>query len=138
MNRLAGLFIGLLVLSVFFWVVAALFAANRGQPRGPRRQGFWTDVIYWFATPLITKSVPEAGLALLLVLIYQSSPATTRAMLSARNTGLAAQPLWLQAVEMLVIGDFIAYWLHRWFHGKAMCAPVSKWNMSKCMMASPW
>jgi sterol desaturase/sphingolipid hydroxylase (fatty acid hydroxylase superfamily) len=29
---------------------------------------------------------------------------------------LGAQPLWLQAVEMLLIADFIDYWTHRWFH----------------------
>jgi sterol desaturase/sphingolipid hydroxylase (fatty acid hydroxylase superfamily) len=120
MNRLIGLFVALLLLSAIFWMVEALFAANRGQPRGPRRQGFWTDVLYWFATPLVTRSVSEIGLAVLLVLVYRSSPAAISTMLQQRTTGLAAQPLWLQAIEMLVIGDFIAYWMHRWFHGRTM------------------
>jgi len=30
---------------------------------------------------------------------------------------LAGQPTWLMAIEMLVFGDLIAYWLHRAFHG---------------------
>jgi sterol desaturase/sphingolipid hydroxylase (fatty acid hydroxylase superfamily) len=29
---------------------------------------------------------------------------------------MAALPTWLQAVGMLVVGDFAGYWTHRWFH----------------------
>lgn len=29
---------------------------------------------------------------------------------------MAQQPLWLQALEILLIADFIDYWTHRWFH----------------------
>jgi sterol desaturase/sphingolipid hydroxylase (fatty acid hydroxylase superfamily) len=41
-------------------------------------------------------------------------------MLLERDTLLGRQPLWLQALEMLVIGDFIGYWTHRWFHGRRL------------------
>ena len=37
-----------------------------------------------------------------------------------RDTGLASQPLWLQAVELLLIGDLIAYWMHRAFHRRGL------------------
>ncbi len=120
MDRLAGLFVGLLLLSAFFWIVESLFAANPDQPRLHRRRGFATDVVYWFATPLVTKSISQIGLALLLVLIYRERPVEIREMLLARETGLASQPLWLQAIEILVIGDFIAYWMHRAFHGRRL------------------
>ena len=116
MERIAGLFVALALLSAFFWLVESLFAANPEQPRGPARRGFGTDVAYWFATPLLTKSVSQIGLAIILVLVYRASPAEIREMLLARDTGLAAQPLALQAVEMLVVGDLLAYWLHRAFH----------------------
>ncbi|HLK59125.1 MAG TPA: sterol desaturase family protein [Chthonomonadaceae bacterium] len=33
-----------------------------------------------------------------------------------RNTLVSLQPFWLQAVEFLVIGDFVAYWVHRYMH----------------------
>ena len=119
MDRLGNLFIGLLVLSIFFWLVETLFAANPEQPRLLRR-GFKTDLWYWFATPLVTKSVSQAGLALILVLIYRSDVASLKGMLESRDTWLARQPLGLQALEMLVIGDLIGYWTHRWFHGRRL------------------
>lgn len=119
MDRLGNLFVGLLVLSVFFWLVETLFAANPAQPRLFRR-GFKTDLWYWFATPLVTKTVSQAGLALILVLIYREDMASLKAMLQSRDTWLAQQPLGLQALEMLVIGDLIGYWTHRWFHGHGL------------------
>jgi sterol desaturase/sphingolipid hydroxylase (fatty acid hydroxylase superfamily) len=117
MNRIGNLFTALLLLSAFFWLVERLFAANPSQPRLFRRRGFRTDVIYWFVTPLVTKAVSQIGLALILIAIYRQNIAAIRDMLAAPDTLLARQPLWLQAIEMIVIGDFIGYWTHRWFHG---------------------
>jgi sterol desaturase/sphingolipid hydroxylase (fatty acid hydroxylase superfamily) len=35
--------------------------------------------------------------------------------------GSAARlPLWVQAGLILIIGDFIGYWMHRWFHGRRL------------------
>ncbi|HET8697107.1 MAG TPA: sterol desaturase family protein [Gammaproteobacteria bacterium] len=120
MGRIGTLFAALLLLSAFFWLAETLFAANRGQPRLYRRRGFATDLCYWFATPLVTKAVSQLGLGLILVVIYRQNAGDLRAMLAARDTWLARQPLGLQAVEMLLVGDFIGYWLHRAFHGRAL------------------
>jgi sterol desaturase/sphingolipid hydroxylase (fatty acid hydroxylase superfamily) len=120
MNRIGSLFVALLVLSAFFWLVETLFAANPAQPRLPRRRGFTTDLWYWFATPLVTKGVSQLGIGLILVLVYRASPDEIRTLLASRDTLLARQPLGLQALEMLVLGDLIGYWLHRWFHGRAL------------------
>jgi len=120
MARIGGLFLALLVLSLFFWLVESLFAADPSQPRLLRRRGFSTDLVYWFATPLVTKSISQVGLALILVLIYHIDPAHIKGMLAHRDTLLARQPLGLQAIEMLLVGDIIGYWVHRWFHGKRM------------------
>jgi sterol desaturase/sphingolipid hydroxylase (fatty acid hydroxylase superfamily) len=120
MERLAGIFIVLIALSAFFWLIESLFAAHPQQPRMHRRAGFWTDLAYWFTTPLLTRSVTRVGLVLILVLVYRESPADIRALLLDRSTGLARQPLWLQAIEMLVVGDLVAYWMHRWFHARRL------------------
>ena len=120
MDRIGNLFVGLLVLSAFFWLVETLFAANPEQPRLHRRRGFATDLCYWFATPLVTKAVSTLGLAVILALIYRQAPASLPGLLATRDTLLGRQPLGLQAVEMLVIGDLIGYWTHRWFHGRAL------------------
>ena len=71
MARVGNLFVVLLVLSVFFWLVESLFAANRDQARLPRRRGFRTDLTYWFITALLTRSISQVGLALILVVIYR-------------------------------------------------------------------
>lgn len=120
MQRIGSLFVVLLVLSAFFWLVESLFAANPDQPRLLRRRGLATDLVYWFATPLITKSISQIGLVLILVLIYRTGPAHVRDLLAHRDTLLASQPLGLQGVEMLLIGDVIGYWTHRWFHGRRL------------------
>ena len=120
MDRVGNLFVALLLLSGFFWLVESLFAANPGQPGLLRRRGLKTDLVYWFVTPLVTKSISQIGLAIILILIYRQKPEGIRALLSTRDTLLARQPLGLQALEMLVLGDFIGYWVHRWFHGRRM------------------
>lgn len=116
MDRIAGLFIGLGVLSLVFWVFESLFAAKPDQPRLFRRRGIGTDLIYWFATPLITRSVSTLGLGIILLAIYRGDPAEIREMLASRDTWLASTPAWFQVPALLLTGDFIAYWLHRAFH----------------------
>jgi sterol desaturase/sphingolipid hydroxylase (fatty acid hydroxylase superfamily) len=120
MERLGGLFVALLALSVFFWLVESLFAANPRQPRLLRRRGFFTDLCYWFVTPLVTRTVSQIGLAVILVVIYREDVAGIREMLTSRDTLVGRQPLWLQAIGIVVVGDFIGYWTHRWFHGRRL------------------
>jgi hypothetical protein len=116
MQRLVGLFIALFLLSAFFWLIESLFAANPAQPKLHRRRGFRTDLVYWFMTPLLTRSISQIGLAVILIIIYRQDIAGIQQMLAERDTLLAGQPLGLQAMEMLLIGDLIGYWTHRAFH----------------------
>jgi sterol desaturase/sphingolipid hydroxylase (fatty acid hydroxylase superfamily) len=120
MARIAGLFVALLVLSAFFWLVESLFAANPKQPRLLRRRGFFTDLIYWFVTPLATRTISQIGLAVILIAIYRDDIAGIQEMLRERNTLVGRQPLWLQAIGIIVVGDLIGYWTHRWFHTRAL------------------
>ena len=120
MERLGKLFVALLILSAFFWLVESLFAANPRQPRVIGRRGLGTDLVYWFATPLLTQTIAQIGLAVILMILYHRDVAGIRAMLASRDTLLARQPLGLQAIEMLVIGDLIGYWTHHWFHGRSL------------------
>jgi sterol desaturase/sphingolipid hydroxylase (fatty acid hydroxylase superfamily) len=53
---------------------------------------------------------------LILMLAYRLAPTELQAMLNSRDTLLGSQGLWLQALAILVIGDFIGYWVHRAFH----------------------
>ena len=122
MNRIGGLFIALTLLSAVFWVIESLFPANPRQLRFYRRRGFRIDLAYWFLTPLVTKSISQIGMAVILILLYRRNIHDIQTMLNARDTLLARQALWLQAIEMVFVGDFVGYWTHRWFHSCRMWA----------------
>jgi len=122
MNRIGGLFIALTLLSAVFWAIESLFPANPRQLRFYRRRGFRIDLAYWFLTPLVTKSISQIGMAVILILLYRRNIHDIQTMLNARDTLLARQALWLQAIEMVFVGDFVGYWTHRWFHSCRMWA----------------
>ena len=116
MKQILGLIIVLAVLSALFWILETLFAARPQQANTFKRRGFTTDLMYWFATPFITRSVTQIGIVLILMMIYRTNANGIKALLENRHNGLAALPAIFQIPLMLFIGDFISYWLHRAFH----------------------
>lgn len=105
----------------FVLFLAATRAVEWMKPVGKRlpvlRRGFATDLTYWFFTPLATKAVTKiaviAALIPVALLIYGR---LDEAQLLDGFGPLSRLPLWAQAVAMLVIADFIGYWMHRVFH----------------------
>jgi len=85
------------------------------------RRGLVTDGAYWLFTPFVTKAITRicvAGVAIPFALIVYGK---IDRELILQGFGPAAQlPLWAQAVGILVIGDFIGYWMHRAFHGRRL------------------
>jgi hypothetical protein len=82
------------------------------------RRGFWTDLVYWAFTPLVTRVVTGAGVAIAVFpLAYAIYGALDRDLIMRGFGPLSRLPLWLQGLAILVLGDFIGYWMHRWFHG---------------------
>jgi sterol desaturase/sphingolipid hydroxylase (fatty acid hydroxylase superfamily) len=118
-KRLLGLTIAFVALTLIFWVVEFFWPGVRAQRK--LRRGFLTDTLYWFFTPLVTKSVSQVAvlvaLAPTMLLLGRS---LDRATIAAGHGPVLALPKWLQAVVILVVGDFIAYWTHRWFHGRCL------------------
>ncbi|MCB1211706.1 MAG: sterol desaturase family protein [Verrucomicrobiales bacterium] len=116
---LKGTLIGFVVLSILFLVVERLFG-NAGGKRWFRRQ--WIlDASYWIFTPFVTKALTRLTLLMPLGLIVLLGVATKESLVEKTFDGfgpLSLQPLWLQAVEILVLGDLVAYWTHRLFHGR--------------------
>lgn len=118
-KTLLGTAAALLILSVIFFIIERLAGRGRNRVQPVIRRGWFTDVIYLFATGLFTKPLmrlllffPAAILA-----ITQVVPAETfNAGLYAGFGPLSRQPVWLQAIEIYVIGDFAGYWTHRLFH----------------------
>jgi len=112
-----SLVIGLIVLSAIFWLV------ERWRPRGdPRRTGAdtRTDLIYWFFTPLVTRSVTRIALGIVFLLVARSEGLSFedfRRLVSTRQTWASSLPLIVQIPLLLLVGDLLAYWSHRLFHG---------------------
>jgi sterol desaturase/sphingolipid hydroxylase (fatty acid hydroxylase superfamily) len=114
MIQILGLFIALAGAGAVLYSLEWLFAAVRAQPLW--REDSTVDLLYGLLTPLLFKAVFKpatlacAGL-LLVALGYDASART-----GAGFGPVAAQPRWLIALEMFLLGDLIGYWLHRCFH----------------------
>jgi sterol desaturase/sphingolipid hydroxylase (fatty acid hydroxylase superfamily) len=93
------------------------FAASR---RVPDQQKFLkTDLVYWFFTPLVSPYLQVLFFVppvVLLALIFDWKLDNIHQLFEHRDTYLAQQPLWLQMIESIILGDFIAYWVHRACH----------------------
>lgn len=116
---LIGTITALVVLSLIFLIVERCFGRKRGQPWF-RRQ--WSlDALYWLFTPFVTKALTRLALVLPLGLMVALGFASVEGLKSRAYDGsgpLSLQPIWLQGIEILVLGDLIGYWTHRLFHGR--------------------
>jgi sterol desaturase/sphingolipid hydroxylase (fatty acid hydroxylase superfamily) len=87
-----------------FGGLSLLFHDRKGQPL--IRRDFADDALYFIVAVLIT------GRAAAWLYAMVSPPALVRTV--------AAWPLWLQALVIVIAFDFMQYGLHRWFHGNAL------------------
>jgi sterol desaturase/sphingolipid hydroxylase (fatty acid hydroxylase superfamily) len=116
----------LLGLAIAFVLLFLVFRAlELFRPRERRlpifRRGFLTDGAYWLFTPFITKAVTRvcvAGVVIPFALIVYGK--MDKELLLHGFGPLSRLPLWAQAVGILVIGDFVGYWMHRAFHGRRL------------------
>lgn len=118
-KTLLGTAAALLILSVIFFIIERIAGRGRNRVQPVIRRGWFTDVIYLFFTGLFTKPLMRLLLFVpaAILVITQVVPAETfKAGLYAGFGPLSRQPVWLQAVEIYVIGDFTGYWTHRLFH----------------------
>jgi sterol desaturase/sphingolipid hydroxylase (fatty acid hydroxylase superfamily) len=111
-----GLLIAFVVLLVAFRLLDLL------RPKEKRlallRRGFWTDVTYWAFTPLVTRAITRACVIVAIVPVALLIYGKVDKELLLNGFGPASRlPLWLQAILILVLGDFVGYWMHRAFHG---------------------
>lgn len=111
--------VGLLLVSAIFFVIERIVARGRNRPQPVFRAGWFTDVIYWFTTILLTKPLIRLMLILPLSILIIANVTSLDLVKLGRYTGygpLSRQPLWLQAVQIYLLVDFCAYWTHRLFH----------------------
>ncbi len=112
-HRLIGLFLAFAALSLLFGALQRFWPQIRSQK--VLRRGFRTDCIYWLWTPIVTRLVAPLAVAIALLPIAALYGTGLRQILQGYGP-LAAQPLWLQGVEIFVLGDLLGYWQHRLFH----------------------
>lgn len=115
-QKLVGLVIGFVLLSLIFGLVERFVARHRNPPR--ERRTWVTDIAYWFFTPLVTRTITRGCLfaaGIVLVLIVGKEP--VQATLAQGRPPIADLPPLAQAALALVVGDFLGYWVHRAFHG---------------------
>lgn len=120
--EIGRLLVGLAVLGIVFGVLERLAPAVPGQPRWRRDSA--TDLAYWFFTPLVTKTltVLAIGVALVAVALLHGvslERGSLEAFLAPRGP-IARQPGWLQAIELLLLADLIAYGMHRLLHRRPL------------------
>lgn len=73
------------------------------------RPAFWLDLFYFLGQYLLWGALVLWALTYFGSWLYAIVPTDFRA-------GVTAQSWWLQAVEMVVLSDFIIYWAHRLQH----------------------
>ncbi len=116
-STFASVTFGLIVLSVIFFAVERVLGKSRGKP--VFRAGCFTDVCYWFFTPIVTKALTRLALVLPAGLLVAFGLATVQQLKGGLYSGfgpLGRQPVWLQIVEIYLLVDVIGYWTHRLFH----------------------
>jgi sterol desaturase/sphingolipid hydroxylase (fatty acid hydroxylase superfamily) len=100
--------IGLGILGIVFFPLEKLWPAQRGQ-RFFFRPGFFTDVLHFFFTGLLT----TVGLVLaaipFIVAIRTVTPDQIRDVVTS-------QPEIIQFIEALMIVELVGYWSHRMMH----------------------
>lgn len=96
---------GFLVL--VFRPLEMLFPAKAGQKFF--RPAWWLDLCFFFGQYLLWSGLVFGALLVFRTWLDGVIPSAFRA-------AVAAQPWWLQAVEVIVLSDFVIYWGHRLQH----------------------
>lgn len=98
--------ISILFLAVLFRPLEKLFAA---KPQAFFRPAWFLDLCFLLGQYLLWSGLVFWVLDYFRVSLTSLVPASFR-------EGVAAQPWWLQALEMVVLSDFLIYWAHRLQH----------------------
>jgi sterol desaturase/sphingolipid hydroxylase (fatty acid hydroxylase superfamily) len=109
-----------IVLALIFTVLNHFWSCNPGPPWWQKRE-IATDIVYWFAIPLIARLVRIGALIVGAALIFNVHG--EKELIDFFDNGhgpLATLPLWVQAILFLVLSDIPLYWLHRIFHGPSL------------------
>lgn len=115
---MTSLLLGIGLLSLAMIAFEASWPGNAGQRR--LRLGWRLDLGYWFFTVLITKPIAQIAVVVALApLVVLTGSESFEVLLKGRGP-IGRQPPFLQVAQMIVLIDFIGYWLHRAFHQRKL------------------
>ena len=118
-KQLISLTVAFVILTLIFWMVEFFWPGIPGQRRF--RAGYGVDVFYWFFTPLVSKAVSQIAVLIVIVpILLLLGHRLDREALRAGYGPVLMLPRWAQTLAILMVGDFIGYWSHRWFHGRRL------------------
>jgi sterol desaturase/sphingolipid hydroxylase (fatty acid hydroxylase superfamily) len=112
------LLIALGILSVTLIPLEALSPGILQQAR--LRRGWFLDLVYWFVAALITKPLAKVSVAVALLPLLLLAGAGSFEDLLQGHGPLGRQSPLAQVMQMIVLIDFVGYWLHRAFHSKPL------------------
>ncbi|HEY4581070.1 MAG TPA: sterol desaturase family protein [Candidatus Acidoferrales bacterium] len=99
--------LNVLFLALIFVPLERVFARLTAQPIF--RAGWRTDLAHFFISHLLVQVT-------VLLTMLPAAVFFRWAVHPAMQAGVAAQPLWLQFLEIVFVADFTEYWVHRAFH----------------------
>lgn len=115
LRQILGLLIALGVLGIVIGSLQKLWPAVPGVRRSRRELA--TDLIYWLLTPLINQPLARIAVAIaVLPVLWLAGRSFNREQLLHGFGPAASLPALAQVALVLVLGDFIGYWMHRAFH----------------------
>lgn len=109
-NQLTSTALSFVFLIIVFLPMEKVFPAKKGQKFF--RKNWVVDLCFFLGQYLLW------GGLVIWVLHYFGDWLQSILPVSFRNT-VAAQPWWLQAIEVIVLSDFLIYWAHRLQHNNA-------------------
>jgi sterol desaturase/sphingolipid hydroxylase (fatty acid hydroxylase superfamily) len=116
------LIVSILFLVGLFWVVEHLLGNKRGLPW--RRPRMLVDLGLYVFDAIITKPINLVVISVAAVAFLLSADVISWEALKAGEYHgfgpLSRLPSWGQFLTAFLLGDFLLYWIHRWFHGKRL------------------
>src|SRR5690606_37447623 len=99
--------LSLFLLAVIFVPLERLFPRVREQ--GPFRFGWTTDVMHFLVSHVAVQ-------LLTFLTLLPASVLGEHLVHAPLRDAVAAQPVWLQVIEIMLVADLAQYWVHRAFH----------------------
>lgn len=116
MEELKRIVLGFIILGSAFWIIEKFFGSKKVNAKKDW-QDIRVDLTYWVLAPILNKGLTKLGvLATLFLVATLIGKEEFQQRVTVGYGPVVHWPLYLQIIAALVAGDFVAYWMHRFFH----------------------